>query len=151
SAAREGTGVPQPETERFDVDRIGAALRSLLGEDRFAEEFAAGTRIPLEDASAEAERPAEVCARPARCSSALGESHRTGEGRGRGGWDVYSAGAALSPEPAELIVAGLNAPDSSVRSSRLRRVISSHISLPARGSAGPGGTTVGRGSRPVVV
>src|SRR5690606_6895276 len=82
---------------------------------------------------------------------ALGESHRTGEGRGRGGGDVYSAGAALSPEPAELIVAGLNAPDSSVRSSRLRRVISSHISLPAGGSAGPGGTTVGRGSRPVVV
>ncbi|MFW5420555.1 winged helix-turn-helix domain-containing protein [Nocardiopsis sp. CNT-189] len=61
AAARDAAGAPQPEAERFDVDRIGTALRALLGEDRFTAEFTAGAGTPLEKASAEAEaeRPPE--------------------------------------------------------------------------------------------
>ncbi|GAA3838192.1 BTAD domain-containing putative transcriptional regulator [Amycolatopsis tucumanensis] len=49
AAARESAGAPLPAAERFDVDRITAAARRLLGEAAFAEEFDRGRRIPPSD------------------------------------------------------------------------------------------------------
>ncbi|WP_232376557.1 BTAD domain-containing putative transcriptional regulator [Amycolatopsis aidingensis] len=43
-AARRGVGAPLPPAERGDVDRIGARLRAALGEQPFADAFAAGAQ-----------------------------------------------------------------------------------------------------------
>ncbi|MDA2815160.1 BTAD domain-containing putative transcriptional regulator [Nocardiopsis sp. RSe5-2] len=50
-AAREAAGAPQPAPERFDVDRITAAARAALGEERFTALHAEGRGRSLEEAS----------------------------------------------------------------------------------------------------
>ncbi|MEU6682021.1 BTAD domain-containing putative transcriptional regulator [Streptomyces sp. NPDC046832] len=44
AAARERAGAPHPPAERGDVERIAARLRATLAEERYRDEFTAGTR-----------------------------------------------------------------------------------------------------------
>ncbi|MEU0685338.1 AfsR/SARP family transcriptional regulator [Streptomyces uncialis] len=53
-AARRAVGIPLPEGERGDVDRIGARLATVLDERVHAAEFAAGTRLDPDSAAREA-------------------------------------------------------------------------------------------------
>ncbi|GGS31161.1 BTAD domain-containing putative transcriptional regulator [Actinokineospora fastidiosa] len=46
-ARRRSLGLPQPPEERDEVNRIGAAVRAALGDDRFAAEFAVGGETGL--------------------------------------------------------------------------------------------------------
>ncbi|MQS34622.1 hypothetical protein, partial [Streptomyces katsurahamanus] len=52
AALRSSVGVPLPEAERGDVDRIGAAARAALGDAEFGSEFRAGEREALKGAEA---------------------------------------------------------------------------------------------------
>ncbi|MFL1377787.1 MULTISPECIES: BTAD domain-containing putative transcriptional regulator [unclassified Nocardiopsis] len=54
---REGTGVPMPEAERFDVDRALSAARDLLGADAVDAARTAGRALPPEAAITEALSP----------------------------------------------------------------------------------------------
>ncbi|MEV4257615.1 hypothetical protein AB0J52_31030, partial [Spirillospora sp. NPDC049652] len=49
-AARRGVGAPLPPAERGDVDRVTASAASALGEAAFAEAFAEGARLGLDEA-----------------------------------------------------------------------------------------------------
>lgn len=49
-AARRQVGAPLPPAERGDVDRITAAAQAVVGEARFAEDFAHGARLDVRDA-----------------------------------------------------------------------------------------------------
>ncbi|HEY7143275.1 MAG TPA: BTAD domain-containing putative transcriptional regulator [Streptosporangiaceae bacterium] len=51
TAARQSAGVPRSPAEQADVDRISAATRAALGEQRFAAQFDRGTLMPPEQAS----------------------------------------------------------------------------------------------------
>lgn len=47
---REDVGTPLPDGERFDVDRVTAAARALLGEEAFEQEWAKGRSATLDEA-----------------------------------------------------------------------------------------------------
>ncbi|MEU0569862.1 tetratricopeptide repeat protein, partial [Nonomuraea sp. NPDC005983] len=49
AALRESVGVPLPQAERGDVDRVTVAVRSSLGETALAAAIEAGGTIPLDD------------------------------------------------------------------------------------------------------
>ncbi len=57
AAAREASGAPLPEAERFDVDRIEDTVRASLGGDVFAAEFQRGTSMSLDAAGKIATAP----------------------------------------------------------------------------------------------
>ncbi|MFD4831730.1 BTAD domain-containing putative transcriptional regulator [Streptomyces uncialis] len=59
-AARRAVGIPLPQGERGDVDRIGARLATVLDERVHAAEFTAGTRLDPDSAVREAEAEAET-------------------------------------------------------------------------------------------
>lgn len=72
-AARRSVGIPLPEGERGDVDRIGARLAKVLDERVHAAEFTAGTRLDPDSAAREAETEAaeaEVAAAAAAAAAA---------------------------------------------------------------------------------
>ncbi|MER7049456.1 BTAD domain-containing putative transcriptional regulator [Streptomyces jumonjinensis] len=52
AALRSSVGVPLPEAERGDVDRIVAAARAALGDEAFGSEFTAGEREALKGSEA---------------------------------------------------------------------------------------------------
>jgi tetratricopeptide (TPR) repeat protein len=49
-AARRSVGAPLPPAEQGDVDRITATVRTVLGEEAFASEFAVGANLDPHDA-----------------------------------------------------------------------------------------------------
>jgi hypothetical protein len=48
--ARRSVGAPLPPAEQGDVDRITATVRTVLGEEAFASEFAVGANLDPHDA-----------------------------------------------------------------------------------------------------
>jgi predicted ATPase/DNA-binding SARP family transcriptional activator len=55
-AARRSAGAPLPRAEHGDVDRITATVRTALGEEAFASEFAVGAKLDPHDANLELEQ-----------------------------------------------------------------------------------------------
>jgi hypothetical protein len=49
-AARRSAGAPLPPAEHAEVDRITATVRTALGEEAYASEFAVGAKLDPHDA-----------------------------------------------------------------------------------------------------